>query len=73
MFTIDKRKVLLLLAEKQMNVTDLGKASGHSRQHWHQLFTNKTRKVGPKVLGELAKALGVKPVDIIVTEPTVGG
>ena len=72
MFTVDKNKVLMALAVKSMSITDLAKVTGHSKQHWHSLFVSKTRKVGPKVLGELAKGLGVHPKDLLKDTPSSG-
>lgn len=61
--TIDKNKVLLLLAEKGMTKADLAANCGISRQSLSTITTRGT--ASPRNVGRLAAGLGVSVADII--------
>lgn len=60
---IDSLKIKLLMAEQGMKQSALADLCGISRQNISAMLTRGTCSV-PKV-GQLAKALGVKPEEII--------
>lgn len=63
---ISKSKIELLLAEKGINLTELSRVSGMSRQ---SISTIKQRGTcTPCTAGKLAKGLGVPVIEIAKTE-----
>ena len=62
---IDKRKVELLMATRQINPKRLSEIAGVSYPTLHRAYTGRSK---PATLGRIAKALGVDVLDIIETE-----
>lgn len=62
---LNKNKVFLLRAEQGLTVGALAEKAGVSRRD-----LSADKKVGAKSLGKIAKALGVKPEEIVMTEET---
>lgn len=60
---IDSIKIKLLMAEQEMNQSQLAERCGISRQNISQMLGRGTCSVAK--LGKLAKALGVEPREII--------
>lgn len=57
---VDKEKIMLIMAEKQMMLKELPKAA--------RISLNKNRPMKPKTVGLLAEALGVDAKEIIKDE-----
>ena len=66
MFVIDRRKLELLCAEKCVGCIEVTKLAGLSSCVLHNI--KKGSSVNPKTLGKLAKALNVKPIDLLKEE-----
>lgn len=60
---LNVRKIKLILAEQEMNQSDLAVKIGVNRQQVNDLLSRETCTL--KSLGRVAKALGVKPAEII--------
>lgn len=56
-------KVKLILAEREMNQSDLAVKIGVNRQHVNEILSRETCSL--KTLGRIAKALGVTVVEIV--------
>ena len=63
---LNKKKMLVQLAERCMNQVDLAKAYGCKKQYIYTLIHN--HPTNPKVIGRIAKAIGCRAVDIIDME-----
>ena len=63
---LDKCKIQVILAEKEMNQTDLAVKIGVSRQQINELLSRGTCTL--KTLSRLAKALGVPVAEIVKEE-----
>lgn len=63
---IDTSKVLLILAEREMNRTELAECSGLSRQNISTILTRGTCEL--KTVGKIAKGLGVSVAEIMKEE-----
>lgn len=61
--TIDKNKVLLILAKKAWSYKDLGRAYGCSKQRACNIVNK--RNLRPKTAGMLARALEVDVTEIL--------
>lgn len=62
-FELDRQKIIIAMANKRFNNTDLAKAIGKSRNQVY-IWLN-ARTLNPKQAGELAKALEVDIKDLI--------
>lgn len=62
--TVDRNKVLLIMARKCLSYEDVAKAYGCSRQRIHNLL-DKQQKAYPKTAGKIAAALGVDVTEIL--------
>lgn len=60
---LDKTKVLLLMADFSMNQKELAGKAGISRQTLSAVMSGRTCR--PALLGKIARALEVKPEEII--------
>lgn len=60
---LNVRKIKLILAEQEMNQSDLAVKIGVNRQQVNDLLSRETCTL--KSLGRIANALGVKPAEII--------
>lgn len=60
---LNVRKIKLILAEQEMNQSDLAVKIGVNRQQVNDLLARETCTL--KSLGRIANALGVKPEEII--------
>ena len=60
---LNVRKIKLILAEQEMNQSDLAAKIGVNRQQVNDLLSRETCTL--KSLGRIANALGVKPAEII--------
>lgn len=63
---LDKNKLKLIMARKQITMEDLAKAYGTTRSGLYS--TLKSLNKAPQTIGRLASALGVDPLEIIVQE-----
>ncbi len=61
---IDKIKLQLLLAEKELSAKDLAEMAEISPQTISKIIKNGRSK--PKTIGKIAKALGVEPAELVV-------
>ena len=64
--TVDREKVNLILAKKQLTVTELCETAGYSRNRFYTVMNSK--KVSPKTAGKIADALNVDVTEIIETK-----
>lgn len=62
-FSIDIKKLQLEMAKKQLNISSLAKEYGVSRARMNVILNQRT--VSCNVLGRMARALGVEPIEII--------
>lgn len=60
---LSKKKVFLLMAEREMSYTDLAREAGLSRQNLHCILGRGTSRA--KSIGKIANALGVKPEEVL--------
>lgn len=60
---LSKRKIYLLLAEKEMSWDELAARAETTRQNLSRIFNNGNTR--PKTIGKVAHALGVKVEDIL--------
>ncbi len=60
---LNARKIKLILAEQEMNQSDLAVKIGMNRQQVNDMLSRETCTL--KSLGRIANALGVKPAEII--------
>ena len=67
MLQLDRRKLDLILAERCYNLTDVTKRAGLSSALVTKVVSGKYT-LTTKTLGKMAKALGVKPADLIKDE-----
>lgn len=63
---LDKNKLRLIMARKQMTMEDLAKAYGSTRAGLYS--TLKSLNKTPQTIGRLAAALDVDPLEIIAQE-----
>ena len=61
---IDKIKLQLLLAEKELSAKDLAEMAEISPQTISKIIKKGRSK--PKTIGKIAKALGVEPAELVV-------
>ena len=61
--TVSKEKVNIILARKQVTISEMCDDAGFSRNRFYTILNSK--KVTPKVAGRLARALGVDVTEII--------
>lgn len=67
MLQLDRRKLDLILAERCYNLTDVTKKAGLSSALVTKVVSGKYT-LTTKTLGKMAKALDVKPADLIKDE-----
>lgn len=60
---VNRSKLELIMAKKDMNQKKLAEVSGVSRQSLS--YTMNGRSCRPELLGKISKALGVEPEEII--------
>ena len=60
---LNAKKIKLILAEQEMNQSDLAVKIGMNRQQVNDMLSRETCTL--KSLGRIANALGVKPAEII--------
>lgn len=65
-FTIDERKLYLACANECMSVQESFKKAGCSSVTMQRV--HKGKPIQPKTLGKLARALNVKPIDLLKEE-----
>lgn len=61
--TVDKEKVNIILARKQLTAAELCKIAGFSRNRFYAIVNSK--KVNPRTAGKIAATLGVDVTEII--------
>jgi DNA-binding Xre family transcriptional regulator len=66
MLHVDRRKVILTMARKEWNYSNLAEAMGCSKQCVNELMMRENGTCTIKTIGKLSKALGLDPEDIIV-------
>ena len=64
--TVDKEKVNLLLAKKQLTAKEFCEETGISRNRFYAILNSK--RLSPKTIGRLAAALRCDATEIIETE-----
>ena len=63
---VDKSKIEIILARRQMTATTLCKKAGFSRNRFYEIMRSK--KINPKTAGRVAEILGVDVTEIIEPE-----
>ena len=63
---LDVFKIKLILARKELNLTDLAKMCGKHKQTLNEIFARGTCTL--KTIGKIANALGVDVTEIITEE-----
>lgn len=64
---LNKEKINLIMARKQLSVKDVCETSGLPKETFKQA-KNGARNATPKTIGRIAAALGVDVTEIIATE-----
>ena len=65
-FVIDERKLYLACASECMSFVEVVRKTGCSSVTLHRI--HKGKPIQPKTLGKLARALNVKPIDLLKEE-----
>lgn len=65
-FVIDERKLYLACASECMSVVEVGRKTGCSAVTLNRI--HKGKPIQARTLGKLAKALNVKPIDLLKEE-----
>ena len=63
---LDKNKVKLIMAKKELSITKIAERAGVTKQRVSCIFN--TINLAPKTVGMIARALEVEPEEIIETE-----
>jgi len=63
---LNKQKLMLLMAQKQLSIAELAERYGVTKQRMSYILN--CAQVKPKTAGKLAEALGVDVTEIIETE-----
>lgn len=60
---LDRNKIDLVMAKREMSVIDLAAACGITRQRASMILNSKNTQ--PKTVGKIANALGVEPEELL--------